>query len=100
MRVLAPMLVLMLATPAMAAGDAERGADVARQWCVECHATEITDTGTDQAPAWRAIAADPAKDDAALRAFLQAPHPAMRNIPLTGQDIEDIITYIRTLTSE
>lgn len=64
------------------------------------HATKVTGTGTDMAPAWRSIALDPAKDDATLTTFLRAPHPAMRNIPLTEQDIQDVIAYIRALAFE
>lgn len=92
--------IMVLATAALAEGDQGRGEDIARQWCSECHATEIGDTGSDQAPTWRGIALDPAKDEAYLRSFLRDPHPAMRNIPLTGQDIDDVIAYIRALAFE
>jgi mono/diheme cytochrome c family protein len=98
--VLAALAVVVFAGDAAADGDFERGADIARQWCVECHATEITDSGTDQAPAWRSIALDPAKDEATLKAFLRDPHPAMKNIPLTDRDMDDVIAYIRALAFE
>jgi mono/diheme cytochrome c family protein len=95
------ILVALAAAPhAWAQGDQARGADIARQWCSECHATETSNTGTDTAPAWRSIALDPAKNDTTLTTFLRNPHPAMRNIPLTEQDIQDVIAYIRALALE
>lgn len=85
---------------ALAEGDHVMGAEIARQWCSECHATETTSGGTDVAPPWQAIALDPAKDEAYLKTFLRNPHPAMRHIPLTERDIDDLIAYIRALAFE
>ena len=88
------------AAGARAQGDQATGAEIARQWCSECHATETTGGGTDAAPPWQAVAMDPAKDEAYLKAFLRNPHPAMRHIPLTERDIDDLIAYIRALAFE
>jgi mono/diheme cytochrome c family protein len=88
------------ASSALAAGDQTRGSEIARQWCSECHATETTGGGTDAAPPWQAIALDPAKDEAYLTEFLKNPHPAMRHIPLTERDIDDVVAYIRALAFE
>ncbi len=76
------------------------GEFIARQWCSECHATEATTGGTDMAPGWRTVAADPAKDADYLEDFLENPHPAMRHIPLTARDIDDLVAYILTLGFE
>lgn len=95
------LALMVAATPAArAAGDHVRGAAIAQQWCSACHATETTTGGTDAAPPWGQIALDPAKDDEYLKAFLRNPHPAMRHIPLTATDIDDLVAYIRTLAFE
>ncbi len=92
--------LLVAAHAARAQGDHNEGAAIARQWCSECHATETNASGTDAAPAWQQVALDPAKDDEYLKAFLRNPHPAMRHIPLTAADIDDLVAYIRTLAFE
>lgn len=76
------------------------GEAIAEAWCSECHATEATEGGTDVAPGWRSIAADPVKDAAYLEAYLGNPHPAMRHIPLTELDIDDLVAYILSLGFE
>jgi mono/diheme cytochrome c family protein len=93
-------LLAALGGSARAEGDRMAGEAIARQWCGECHATDASSSATDAVPAWRTIATDPTKDEASLKAFLENPHPAMRHIPLTERDIDDVIAYILSLGFE
>ena len=85
---------------ARAEGDRAEGEALARLWCSECHTTEATSGGSDVAPAWRSITADSLKNQAYLREFLNNPHPAMRHIPLSPRQIEDLVAYILSLGFE
>jgi mono/diheme cytochrome c family protein len=80
------------------AGDAARGAEIAQRWCAQCHvAGPDQPAGADMAPAFAAIAADPATTPGGLRAWLVDPHPPMPNPGLSDAQIDDVIAYIATL---
>ncbi len=94
------VLAATLALPpvaARAAGDAAEGRRIAERWCVSCHAVAPKGTGPDAAPPFAALAADPAKTEGYLRAWLQAPHPPMPDLQLTRNEIENLVAYIRAL---
>ena len=86
----------MASAPAVA-GDARAGLGLARQWCVNCHVIDRSRGGTDAAPPFTAIAADPAKDSAYLQAWLATPHVRMPAMPLSRRDIDDLVAYITSL---
>ena len=87
-----------LAAVAADAGDeVERGAALADQWCVSCHATGTTGTVSDRAPSFPLIANDPRIDAAYLRAFLADPHGPMEGFSLPGKEIDDLAAYIMSL---
>lgn len=79
-----------------AAGDAARGAQLARQWCANCHiigepaAPRTVQQGP---PAFASIGMTPDQ----MRAFLTHPHGAMPDFALTRAEIEDVIAYIEAL---
>ncbi len=84
----------MLATAPAGAGDANAGLGLARQWCANCHLVERGRGGSDAAPPFTAIAADPDKDPAYLRTWLSTPHTQMPAMPLSRRDIDDLVAYI------
>lgn len=86
----------MASAPA-AAGDANSGLGLARQWCVNCHIIDRSGGGSDAAPPFTAIAADPDKDSAYLQAWLATPHVQMPAMPLSRRDIDDLVAYITSL---
>jgi mono/diheme cytochrome c family protein len=93
---------LLLALPvlpatARAQGDAANGHALSRQWCTGCHVVEATGKGSDTAPSFAAIAADPATTPQRIHGFLTKPHPPMPNPPLANSEIDDITAYILSL---
>ncbi len=98
-RASAPSIILVaLAAGAPAlAGDARHGATIAQRWCAECHVVS-----GDQASAF---ADAPSFGDIAQRHvdrkqianFLANPHPPMPDMHLSRSEIDDIVTYIRSL---
>ena len=78
------------------AGDPERGRALAVQRCTKCHqvlpgSRERSAIG---APAFQALADDPAVSGAALRAFLGASHKDAPGVPLTSEETGDVVAYI------
>ncbi len=79
------------------AGDARQGATIARRWCAACHVVDPAQTS--------AFADAPSFSDIALRRtdrrqlanFLANPHPPMPDMHLSRKEIDDIVTYIRSL---
>jgi len=91
-------LALILPLAATRAADSERGADLAKRWCVSCHVPGAeARAGSDAGPPFAQMAADPAYTDARLRGWLAAPHPPMPDFNHSRAEIEDLIAYIRAL---
>jgi mono/diheme cytochrome c family protein len=72
---------------------------LAVQRCAECHqvlpgSREPSAVG---APAFQAVADDPAATEAALRAFLQASHKDAPSVLLTPEETGDAAAYILSL---
>ena len=88
----------LLAATQAAAGDAGAGRRLAEQWCTGCHLIGVADRGSDTAPPFTAIAADPRKDPEHLRTWLATPHTEMPAMPLSRRDIDDLVAYITGLT--
>ena len=84
---------------ALAAGDPETGHMLARQWCGGCHVVDPGATGgSDLAPPFTVIAADPHRTPGWLYAAVTAmPHPVMPNLDLTRQEAADIDAYLDRL---
>jgi mono/diheme cytochrome c family protein len=86
------------AMPAQAAGDAEAGHALARQWCASCHVVDRSGgNGADTAPPFPEIARRSQQDRNWVRAWLVAPHPPMPNLTLSRQEIDDVVAYLDNL---
>ncbi len=87
------------ASPTLAAGtagDAVNGLKLARQWCSSCHAVEPQQVSqSDEAPTFADIAQR--RDDKWIKAWLITPHPPMRGITPTRNEINDLAAYIKSL---
>ena len=91
------VLILTWATHARAAGDAEEGKILADTWCGSCHLIGESGTTGDSARPFAAIAQDPNNTPDRLTGFLSQPHGEMAELPLSRQQIEDLISYIESL---
>lgn len=89
--------MLAVVAPA-AAADVTRGAQLAQQWCANCHVIGGKPPSTIQQgpPSFRAIARSGLTADQ-LRAFLSHPHGGMPDLALSRSEITDLIGYIDTL---
>jgi len=78
----------------------ERGEDIAARQCSACHAVTLTDTSTDpRAPHLRDLYKRYAIEDL-RRAFLNGVHigdPDMPTFRLSPDEVEALLTYLRTL---
>ena len=93
-------LAAALTAPALAAGDAERGHEIAARWCSSCHVVDEQQThALADVPTFREIASRHANEKAllALQGFLADPHPVMPDMSLTRQEIRDLVAYIASL---
>jgi cytochrome c len=90
-------LVLAAATTESALADADKGSQLAQQWCASCHVTGGTPAANLQQgpPSFSTIAHARTTDQ--LRAFLSHPHGAMPDLSLTRAEIDDLVGYIETL---
>ena len=77
--------------------DAQKGAQLARQWCANCHVVGSKQEGAvpQGPPTFSVIAHSMTADQ--LHAFLSHPHGAMPDLALTRAEIDDLIGYIETL---
>lgn len=94
---LSMMAALVSAHPG-AAADANKGGQLAGQWCANCHVIGKNSTGTvPQGPPTFQMIARSGMTAGQLRAFLSHPHGAMPDLALTRAEIDDLIGYIATL---
>jgi cytochrome c553 len=83
------------APEAQAAGDAERGRQVAEQSCVPCHA--VAGARNPRAPPFQTIVRRPGRSDDYLRGFLEDDHFPMVMHGLIERDKEDVLEYFRSV---
>jgi mono/diheme cytochrome c family protein len=89
---------ILLANLAAAAGDAERGGEIADRWCAACHLVSPEQTrASADVPSFMAIAERSEGDLGWLTAFLADPHPVMPDMSLTRQEIQDLVAYFESL---
>lgn len=98
------LIVLLLATtagPTMAQdGEAvDRGREVARTLCADCHAVEPdqVDSPLPEAPAFDEFADWKETTENALSVWLVTSHPTMPNLILGRDDAADVTAYILSL---
>jgi mono/diheme cytochrome c family protein len=92
-------VLLAPAPSARAAGDVREGKRVAEQWCSGCHVTDRSGRQRDTAPAFAVLANDPAKSAQFLKTWISNPHPPMPNFNLTRRTVDDLVAYIRSLST-
>ena len=92
------LLMLGLVAAQAARADAAKGAQLARQWCANCHviANNSSASVPQGPPTFPAIAHSGMTPDQ-LRAFLSHPHGSMPDLALSRAEIDDLIGYIQTL---
>ena len=70
---------------------------IAKRWCASCHVVSKDQTSAvADAPSFFDIA-QRRTDRKALSNFLVDPHPPMPDMHLSRSEIDDIVTYIRSL---
>ena len=92
--------VICLVNGSVLAGDPMAGADIAKRWCTECHATGTSPAARDVGPPFAKIANDPNRTQSRLRTWLADPHPPMPNPGLSRIEIENVIAYLASLRTK
>ena len=91
-------VMLVAASLQPARGDAQKGGQLARQWCAGCHVIGEAPAGAvQQGPPSFPTIAHSGLTAGQLGAFLAHPHGAMPDLALTRVEIDDLIDYIDTL---
>lgn len=87
-----------LAAGGAVADEVATGRGIAERWCAACHVVaDEQPSATDMAPAFRTLAADPARSDAWLRGWIADPHPPMPDPGLSRAQIEAVVAYLASL---
>lgn len=94
---LATVLCLSSVSPAMAAGNAQAGHELAQRWCTSCHIIDPSGRGPDTGPPFPTVAQRSKDDRSWVRAWLADPHPPMPNFNLSRQQIDDLMAYLDSL---
>ena len=94
---LAGLASVAAGSSARAGGDATHGAVIAKRWCANCHVVSADQTSAKVDVPTFADIARRQRDDRALSGFLVDPHPPMPNLSLSRQEIDDVVSYIRSL---
>jgi mono/diheme cytochrome c family protein len=90
-------MAMLISGPVLAAGNATKGAKLAKQWCNGCHTVGASGTARkfDPGPMFAELAK---KSPKYLEAAINKPHDFMPKFPtLSKQDKQDLIAYIRTV---
>jgi mono/diheme cytochrome c family protein len=90
-------LAVALAVPgsiaAASAQNVENGRHLSERWCTECHAIGPA-PGKSRAQSFASIAAKETITADMIASFLRLPHATMPNVPLRGNDAQDIAAFI------
>ena len=78
-------------------GDPAQGRALVHQWCVACHVVDHAGRGADAGPPLPALLEDHLRTPDEIRGWLASPHPAMPDLVLTRQEIEDVVAYLESL---
>ena len=79
------------------AGDAVEGRKLAEMWCVSCHTVSTEPTGRDTAPPFTVLAREKVYDRDRLLQVLSDPHPPMPRVNLSRHELDDVVSYIKSL---
>jgi mono/diheme cytochrome c family protein len=85
--------------PTHAAGNAQRGKQIAEAWCAQCHdVAPGAERFDNNLPAtFQEVADTPGMGELALKVFFQTPHRQMPDFSLTNDVRDDLIAYITSL---
>ena len=98
LRLLAVSMFATCCVGGSAKAASSRGEILSQQWCSRCHAVEPGQPSPNpKAPAFSAIAAEPSATEYSLHVYLQTTHATMPNFRIDPDDIDDIVSYIRSL---
>ena len=87
---------VLITAPAVA-GDPATGAVIAKRWCASCHVVVKDQTAASaDAPSFYDVA-QRRTDRKKIANFLIDPHPPMPDMHLSRKEIDDIVSYIRSL---
>jgi mono/diheme cytochrome c family protein len=78
------------------AQNIENGRRLSERWCAECHAIAAV-PGKSRAQSFAAIAAKEKISAEMIASFLRLPHATMPNVPLRGNDAQDIAAFIMSM---
>ena len=94
----AALSLLTMVGASGAFADVDKGEQIAKKWCVNCHVIDSKSSGavSQGPPSFPSIARSGMRSDQ-LRGFLTHPHGAMPDLALTRAEIDDLISYIETL---
>jgi mono/diheme cytochrome c family protein len=82
----------------IAAPDAQKGHELAERLCAICHAVSPGSTsGRPDVPGFTVIAKLPNLTPERLVGAIILPHPPMPGLPLTMEEIRDVVAYILSL---
>jgi mono/diheme cytochrome c family protein len=104
-RIALSTILLMLSIPsvqAQAIGNPQKGADLARDVCTECHAVRERQllSPNPRSPTFYEVANRPGMTAAALTVTLTTPHAGMPMFVFTPEQRQDIIGYILSLKAD
>jgi len=99
------LAAVLVAAPALAAGDPDKAKGLIAENCAQCHQVPGYDSKASaampEAPSLRAIAQDPATyTPERLTEFLRRPHWPMQPLVLSRRDIENLLAFIATLRQD
>ena len=87
-------LALLCASGPAWAQNAENGRRLSERWCAECHAIGPAPGKPSKEISFAAIAAKQTVSAEMIASFLRLPHATMPNVPLRGNDTQDIAAFI------
>ena len=93
-------MLIICSAQAAQQGNAVAGRDLVARSCASCHGAPSAATQSDASPPLSFLARDVRDRTAFVRGWLMDPHPPMPGIPLSRQQINDVIAYLQTLPVE
>ena len=104
-RMICVLAVLLVAAPALAAGDALKAKGLIAETCAQCHAVPGYESDASaamlEAPSFPAIARAPGiYPPERMTAFLRQPYWPMSSVVLSRRDIENLLAFIAALRQD
>jgi mono/diheme cytochrome c family protein len=96
------VFISAMAVPTLASaqsGNPAEGRRLAERWCASCHEVEPNALAQDVPPSFASLGVQRNQDPGWVRAWLANPHPPMRGIELSRQQIDDIVAYLQSLAA-